>query len=570
MFLKQYQVIASFIQAFLLKTGLKRRRVLMSGDTAADHSRSSVPTSSVFRFSPRPHCASSIHWRVWGNLAFQEAAQSDKPIFLVISSFWCQWCHILDETTLSEPTIITILNRDYVPVRVDSDLRPDVNQRYNQNGWPSVVLLSSEGEILWGGVYVPPKQLLYYLGHIRRYYSEHYHEITEQVHELQDRRFTQKLTQALPKVGLRTLLQEERTALVDLPVEAGIVLRELYDDEYGGFRIHPHLKFPHPEALELLFILSQHYDQQDALEMVLDSLEQMLDGGLWDKEEGGFFRYSAASDWSMPHTEKMLDENAALLRLLLLTAQASQSSQWYDYARRLISYINATLWQTKIGIFSGSQSADEEYYEPGQYSRASRQAPPVDTTIYTAWNAHMISAYLLGGQILNSPSLYNMSIRALDWLCQHMVHRSGSMCHYMLDGQAELPGQLTDQVWMTRALLDAYDHNQRKSYLELAIALMHFACDELLDEQNGLFYDYPENLHGQQTEGRLAIREQPLIENALAAECLLRMSVYSKRQHLRDTGLLVLSGCLDKYRRTGIQGATYACVVAQAVIHQWL
>src|SRR2546429_625600 len=155
-----------------------------------------------------------------------------------------------------------------VPIRVDSDLRPDVNQRYNQNGWPSVVLLSSEGEILWGGVYVPPQQMLYYLGHIRRYYSEHRQEITEQVRELQDRRFTHKLTHALPAKGLRPLLQEERTSLVDLLTEAGAVLRDLYDDESGGFRIHPHLKFPHPEALELLLLLAQHHDQPDALDMV--------------------------------------------------------------------------------------------------------------------------------------------------------------------------------------------------------------------------------------------------------------------------------------------------------------
>ena len=539
----------------------------MSGDSADDDLPSSAPTSTLFRFSPRPHHATLVDWQPWEQAAFQTAEQQDKPIFLVITSSWCQWCHILDETTLSEPSIITILNRDYVPIRVDSDLRPDVNQRYNQNGWPSVLLLTPEGEILWGGVYVPPKQMLYYLGHIRRYYSEHRYEISEQVRELQDRRFTQKLTQALPSTGLRTLLAEERVALTDLPLQAGVVLRELYDEEYGGFRIHPHLKFPHPEALELLLKLAHHYHQPDAFERVSYSLEQMLDGGLWDKEDGGFYRYSASSDWSMPHTEKMLEENAALLRLLLLTAQTSQSSKWYDYARRLLAYVNATLWQPEVGVFSGSQSADEEYYEPGPYSRVSRQLPPVDTTIYTSWNARMIAAYLLGGQILQTPSLNAMAIRALDWLCEHMVHRGGSMCHYMLNNHSELPGQLADQVWMTRALLDAYDLYGRKAYLEMSIALMHFACEELLDVQSGLFYDYPEN---SQAEGRLALREQPLIENALAAESLLRMSVYSGRKSLKDTALLVLSGCLEKYRRTGIQGAAYACVVAQAIEKKWL
>jgi uncharacterized protein YyaL (SSP411 family) len=301
--------------------------------------------------------------------------------------------------------------------------------------------------------------------------------------------------------------------------------------------------------------------------MVRYSLEQMRDGGLWDKEEGGFFRYSAASDWGMPHTEKMLEENAALLRLILLTAQATGEHQWYDLAQNLILYVNTALWQAKIGVFSGSQSADEEYYEPGPYSRASKPPPYVDTTVYTSWNAQMISSYLLAAEVLHQPALGVMAQRALDWLCEHMMHREGSVCHYALHDRVVLPGQLADQVWMTRALLDAYERYGSKCYLETAISLMHFACQELLNEQNGLFYDYPEDVHA---IGRLALREQPLIENTIAAECLLRMAVHSKRQNLHDTGLLVLSSCLDKYRRAGIQGAIYACVVQRAIENGWL
>ncbi len=538
----------------------------MSGNVVAGRTQSSASISEVFRFSPRPNQAHKIQWRSWGFDAFQEALRLDKPIFLLITSSWCQWCHIMDETTLSEPSVIAIINHDYIPIRVDSDIRPDVNQRYNQNGWPSVVLLSSEGEILWGGVYVPPKQMLYYLGHIRRYYGEHRQEIAEQVRSLQDQRFTRKLSQTLPSTGLRSLLAEERTALVDLPVEAGRVLQDLYDPDFGGFTIHPHLKFPHPEALELLVLLSRR-QQPELLDLVCYSLEQMRDGGLWDQEEGGFFRYSAAGDWSIPHTEKMLEENAALLRLVLLVVQATGDPQWQQLAKHLILYCNSKLWQPQIGIFSGSQSADEEYYEPGPYSRASRTAPLVDTTVYTAWNARMISSYFLAARVMNYPSLDAMARRALDYLCEHMVHREGSMYHYARHGYAELFGQLADQVWMTRALLDAYELHGRKYYLETAIALMHFACQELLDRESGLFYDYPEDDFA---FGRLALREQPLTENAIAAECLFRMATYSKRQNLHDTALLVLSGCLERYRRTGIQGAIYASVVAQAIENSWL
>jgi uncharacterized protein len=538
----------------------------MGGNMVASDPWPSAPLPDIFRFSPRPNRADCIHWRSWGYAAFEEAIQKDKPVFLLITSSWCQWCHIMDETTLSETSIISILNNDYIPIRVDSDLRPDVNQRYNQNGWPSVVLLSSEGEILWGGVYVPPRQMLYYLGHIRSYYSAHHCELTEQVRVLQEERFTRKLSQALPRSGVRPLLEEERIALSDLPAEAGRVLRDLYDPDFGGFLIHSHLKFPHPEALELLLSLAKKSDSE-TLEIVRYSLEQMRDGGLWDKEEGGFFRYSAAADWSMPHTEKMLDENASLLRVVLGLYEATHQAEWYDLARLLVLYCNAKLWQPDQGFFSGSQSADEDYYEPGPYSRASRKPPQIDTTVYTASNARMISAYLSAARILNLPSLETMALHALDTLCEHMVHRDGCMYHYSMAGQPSLPGHLADQVWMTRALLDAYELHGRRCHLDTAIALMHFSCQELLDTQNGLFYDYPEDPYA---VGRLSLREQPLTENALAAECLLRMAVYSKRQKMHDIGLLVLSGCMDKYRRTGIQGAIYASVVAQAVENSWL
>ncbi len=541
----------------------------MSGNIIAGHSDASLPLSALFRFSSRPNLAHSIHWRAWGEEAFQEAVQQDKPIFLLITSSWCQWCHIMDETTLSEKSIITIINNDYIPIRVDSDMRPDINTRYNQNGWPSVVLLSSEGETLWGGVYIPPKQMLYYLGHIRRYYKEHYQEITDQAQVLQDARFTRSLTQMLPAIGQPSLLHEQRTALIDVPGQAGIVLQGLYDIEYGGFLIHRHLKFPHPEALELLLQLSLHdlSIASNLTEMVLYSLEQMRDGGLWDKEDGGFFRYSAASDWSTPHTEKMLEENAAMLHLLLSAVQVTQDKQWYELAQHLILYCNSTLWLPHRGVFAGSQSADEEYYEPALYSRATRKMPGVDTTIYTSWNAFMASSYLFAAQVLQQPALDTMALTVLDWLCEHMLDDDGLVYHYAVDGHVALSGQLADTVALTRALLDAFERHHTKKYLQTANTLMQYACQELLDEESGLFYDGPYDEHA---VGRAALRMQPLTENALAAECLLRLAAYSEQKNSHETGLLVLSNCLALYRRTGIQGALYASIVLRAIERNWV
>ena len=100
-----------------------------------------------FRFSPRPNRAAEIGWRPWSEKAFQEAQVADKPVLLAISAVWCHWCHVMDETSYSDPEVIRLINERYVPIRVDNDERPDVNRRYNMGGWPTTAFLTPDGEI---------------------------------------------------------------------------------------------------------------------------------------------------------------------------------------------------------------------------------------------------------------------------------------------------------------------------------------------------------------------------------------------------------------------------------------
>ena len=120
----------------------------------------------TFRFSPRPNRAAEIGWRPWGEKAFQEAQVADKPVLLAISAVWCHWCHVMDRTTYSDPDVAALINERYVPVRVDTDLRPDINDRYNQGGWPTTVFLTPSGHVLYGGTYLPAEQLIGVLGEL--------------------------------------------------------------------------------------------------------------------------------------------------------------------------------------------------------------------------------------------------------------------------------------------------------------------------------------------------------------------------------------------------------------------
>src|SRR5687768_5299395 len=123
------------------------------------HTHTSNPRAmSEFRFSPRPNRAGEIHWRTWGAPAFAEAAAAGRPVLLNLSAVWCHWCHLMDETTLSDPTIITLLNSELVPIRVDADRSPHVQDRYIAGGWPTNAFLTPTGEVLWAGTYLEPDE----------------------------------------------------------------------------------------------------------------------------------------------------------------------------------------------------------------------------------------------------------------------------------------------------------------------------------------------------------------------------------------------------------------------------
>src|SRR6059036_535657 len=136
-----------------------------------------------FHFSPRPNRASEVNWHAWSPGAFEEARETGKPILLAISAVWCHWCHVMDETTYSTDQVIDLINREYVPVRVDNDVRPDINQRYNMGGWPTTAFLTPQGDILTGATYLPADQMSDALSRVAAYYRDHKPEVVAGVLE---------------------------------------------------------------------------------------------------------------------------------------------------------------------------------------------------------------------------------------------------------------------------------------------------------------------------------------------------------------------------------------------------
>ena len=119
-----------------------------------------MSTASPFRFSPRPNRAADVPWEEWGEAAFARARREDRPVLLSIAATWCHWCHVMDETTYSDPRVIDLIARRFVAIRVDTDERPDINARYTAGGWPTTAFLTSDGDVITRTTTLDPEQML--------------------------------------------------------------------------------------------------------------------------------------------------------------------------------------------------------------------------------------------------------------------------------------------------------------------------------------------------------------------------------------------------------------------------
>jgi len=447
-----------------------------------------------FHFSPRPNRAAEINWQPWSEAAFEKAKQTSRPILLSISAVWCHWCHVMDETTYSHPGIIDLINREYVPVRVDNDVRPDINQRYNMGGWPSTAFLTSSGDILTGATYLPPDQMADALSKVASYYRTNQTDIATRVLEARQRASSALARSAAP-------LDD---AMVDSILESAIAA---YDPEYGGFGNAP--KFPQTDAILLLLEQSQLRSERKLHEMAVHTLAKMASGGTYDHVEGGFFRYSTTQDWSVPHFEKMLEDHSGLISALALAGMDSALDTTTGYLDRILR-------DPKTGLYAGSQDADEHYYSMDGEERAQTPAPYVDRRVYTSWNAALAIAYLEADRRRDRPALREHAKKLLERLFQVAYRRGEGMSH------AEGVGaQLTDQVWSLWAALRAAQAGLGDQWMPAALDLAAHLEERYGDPRSGGYFDHAAS----GALGRLAEPIKPLAENSVAAMALLELDI---------------------------------------------
>jgi uncharacterized protein YyaL (SSP411 family) len=500
---------------------------------------------SDFHFSPRANRASEIAWRPWGDDAFREARSADKPILLAISAVWCHWCHVMDETSYSDPAVIAGINERYVPIRVDNDERPDVNRRYNLGGWPTTAFLTPDGEILNGATYIAPDAMRHYVAEIADLWRDKRSELEPRLRELKEseaRAHAQKPGDLGPKiVGAIAAL-----------------IRGQYDPEYGGFGREP--KFPQPKLLRFLIDEYRRAQSDDVAAMLHKTLAAMASGGMYDPVEGGFFRYSTTRAWGIPHFEKMLEDNAELLGIYS-EAHRTFPSAGYDWIiRDVMRWMDAVLWRSDVNAFSGSQDADEHYYTLDASGRAAHGAPFVDRRVYAGWNALAASAYLAASNALGEHAPHDRAVAVMRSLGSRMWDGT-ALAHFDRGDGPELRGLLADYSATIGTVLDEYETGEHPNALTAAAEMAGAMRRTIEDPVAGGFWDGPER----DAPGRLAIREKPIEDGAAMADVLLRLSVLTDDDQWRESALRALRGFVGEYRQWGQFAAAFGSTVARAL-----
>lgn len=506
---------------------------------------------SEFRFSPRPNRASEIAWMPWNADAFARAAEEEKPILLSISAVWCHWCHVMDETSYSDPGVIETINRRFIPVRVDNDRRPDVNARYNMGGWPTTAFLAPDGTTLTGATYLPPQQLHGVLDEIANFYAEHKGEIAARVAEVRARR-----------VPTADAAEDDIT---DAPIVALVEqLKQSYDQEFGGFGDEP--KFPQPEVHEFLLAKWRLTGETALHDMAARTMLAMARGGMYDHVEGGFFRYSTTRDWSVPHFEKMAEDHAGLLRVLAMLVLFAPTDEFRATLVSAVSYVRTVLYNPKTGFFAGSQDADESYFELPLEQRRAREAPYVDRTSYTNWTCALAGALCLSARALDDDALLALALQTLDNVHARLVGNDGLLLHVLVPGGVpDVRGLLTDQVAYVRALLDAHEISGEKRFLARARTTADAAIARF-EAPSGGFYDrLPDDAFG-----RLALADRPIVDNCTFADALLRLAALTSATGYREHARKALRLYLDASEGAGPFAATYARALQRYLTREWV
>jgi uncharacterized protein len=518
----------------------------------------------------KQHAHNPVNWHPWDDQALALARETDRPIFLSIGYSACHWCHVMERESFESESIAALLHENFISIKVDREERPDLDEVYmtavqlmtGSGGWPMSVFLTPDGRPFYAGTYFPHDRFAGILTQLGQAWRERRGEI-EQVAD--------QVTDELQKSAQQRPLPVENAPTPEVLLASAVEdLLGRFDALHGGFGSAP--KFPPHHALRLLNLSVARQIHSDAAKNLLTvTLEKMACGGIYDHIGGGFHRYSTDRIWLVPHFEKMLYDQALLVRayaeagVLLdnpgfqrvaretcdwvlrdLTSEQGaffsaldadsegEEGKFYIWSRAEAEALAGAEFCTRWQIHSQGNWHDEATRQPlttniphlsgelldelGPEELASRQAlrdaraarpwPLLDDKVLTAWNGLMIGALAFAGSALSEPCYIDAARRAAEF-CLSALKPHGELLHRWAEGEAGIEAFLDDYAYLADGLLDLFDATGEARWQVEARALLDTLLSRFWDESEAGFFFTSE------AHERLIARSKDLLDGAL-------------------------------------------------------
>ena len=303
------------------------------------------------------HSDNPVHWQEWGPEALQRAKDENKPLLISIGYAACHWCHVMEYESFSDEEVADFMNENFVCIKVDREERPDIDRIYmdavqlisGQGGWPLNAFALPDGKPFFAGTYFPKLRWMEVLNKISDLYKNENARIVE---------YAEQLTKGInTNNSLGSLNNMDSTFSKEEYIKLFKEWKSQIDFSKGGFNRAP--KFPLPIAWE--FLLQYHYltGNNETLNAVIITLDEMAKGGIYDQIGGGFARYSVDAHWKVPHFEKMLYDNAQLASLYSHAFKITKNERYQEIIEQTLEFVNRELSNPEGGFYS-SLNADSE------------------------------------------------------------------------------------------------------------------------------------------------------------------------------------------------------------------
>ena len=540
----------------------------------------------------RQHKDNPVDWFPWGAEALAAASERDVPILLSVGYSACHWCHVMAHECFEDAEVAEMMNRLFVCVKVDREERPDVDSVYmdavqamsGRGGWPMTVFMAADGRPFFGGTYFSKPNFLQLMQTIDDAWRDRREELLGQADQL--------------TAAIASSSQVEPSANLPGPDALNAALAQLaqrFDPAFGGFGEAP--KFPSTMSLDLVLRAYVATDNPDALAVVIRSLEGMASGGIYDHLAGGFSRYSVDAEWLVPHFEKMLYDQALLVRVYTHAFQVTNDDRWKQVVEETIGYVIRDLGQPEGG-FSSAEDADSldatghshegifytwtvdeiskvlgsrahatlEWYgvtTGGNFegrnlfyrpigaqlerspdieaaraalfeARLARPRPGLDDKVLTEWNGLMFGAIAEAGAALGRADWVARAEQCATFLCDNLKVNGRWRRSWQRDGGARHDALAADHAALAEAFIMLAAATGKARWIETAHSVANDLLDHFWDADNGGVFTTAND--GEQ----LVARQKDLLDNAtpsansMAANALYRLAALSGERRYHE------------------------------------